>query len=447
MIGEEPERARATKIDLRIHMRAICAYACGMRMRSATLGQWALGILVGLMLTLPAVTARATGMMGHIYVSEQALEYVTTAELETLLRERKDLWENGSFFPDSGYAASDPYGEMAHWSQFVEGYISWIRANYDAPYTSGPAADHVAVLMGAASHGMVDQTFDILFWDKVDVVDGDAEELDTGIDAWLVADKNRHADDAVYVDTKVLSQIFQDSFSHQVSAQTINDGMETAMQGQRAVELVLAPGDKFAELMPWGRDHYLDGEAAGSYPFSAPLIARYWENIYRRLQGDYSLDGLVLGVHPRPFERLSVDSSSLDSYLTLFVGHGVDRDSITAESVRIEDADAKVIATQIRVRGDQWAGTIQLKPEQDWAYKTPYTLIVDKLVTLNGKTLSTPYRYDFETQCASGDSSCDPPIPGDPTLPMGCSLSDGAPTTMLPFAGLLLLIAVALLRR
>jgi len=386
-------------------------------------------------------------MMGHIYVSEQAIDHVTTAELKALLVQRKDLWENGSFMPDSGYAAGDAYGEMAHWSQFVEGYISWIRANYDAPYTSGPAADHVAVLMGAASHGMVDQTFDILFWDKVDKVDGDAEELDTGIDAWLVADKNRKADDAVYLDTKVLSQIFQDSFSHQVSAQTINDGMETAMQGQRAVELVLAPGDKFAELMPWGRDHYLDNEAAGSYPFSAPLIARYWENIYRRLHGDYSLDGLVLGVHPRPFERLSIDSSSLDSYVTLFVGHGIDPASITADNVRIEDADAKVIATQIRVRGDKWAGTIQLKPEQDWAYKTRYTLILDELVTLNGKTLSTPYRYDFETQCEPGDSSCDPPQPGDPSLPMGCSSSARAPTSMWPLAGLLLVVAVVSLRR
>ena len=93
-------------------------------MRSAKLGQWALWVLVGLMLTLPAVTARGTGMMGHIYVSEQALDHVTIGELETLLRERKDLWENGSFLPDSGYAASNPYGEMAHWSQFVEGYIS-----------------------------------------------------------------------------------------------------------------------------------------------------------------------------------------------------------------------------------------------------------------------------------------------------------------------------------
>ncbi|MBW2458550.1 MAG: hypothetical protein JRI68_28890 [Deltaproteobacteria bacterium] len=391
------------------------------------------GSALALVLVTSAAPAAATGMIGHIYVSELALERLPAGELRSVLEERQSLWENGSFFPDSGYAAGDPYGELAHWAEFVEAYLQWIRSNHTPPYTTGGAADHVAVLMGAASHGMVDQTFDILFWDRVAAVDGDASELDTGMDAWLVADRDRHAAEGVHIDAVALAELFGTHLDHVVTPTTIAEGMDTAIMGQKVVELMLAPGDKFRDDMPWGAGSYLDPEVPGSYPWSAEVVWRYWQNLWRRLHGDLDLAESVIGTHPSSAgPRLAVNHESLDSYVTVFVGHGIDRDSIDAQTVRVEEADGQVVPTQIRLRGDRWAGTIQLQPMGDWAYETTYSLIVEQVVTLNGEPLTSPFRLDFRTECAPGnEAACSPPDPAPPTAvgegSEGCQMATSAP--------------------
>jgi len=393
-------------------------------------------------------TAEATGMIGHIYVSEKALEQLPAGELKSLLEPRTAYWENGSFLPDSGYAAEDAYGEMAHWAQFVEAYIQWIQAHYEPPYTSGEAANHVAVLMGAASHSMVDQVFDILFWDKVAVMDGSAEDLDTGIDAWIVGDLDRRAADQVVIDPAALADIFSTYFDYEVSPDTIAGGMETAIQGQQVVELVLAPGDLFREDMPWAYAHYLDPKVPGSYPWGAEVIWRYWQNLWRRLGGDHGLDEAIIGTHPREGERIAVGHDSLDSYVTFFVGHGMTPESITEQSAWIENADEQVVPTALRVRGDDWIGTIQLRPLQDWDYETTYTMVLDGLQSLYGEQLDEPYRLEFATECAPGnEAACAEPTPVAPAAvdDEGCGFT--APPARGGSPGLWLLAIVVLAAR
>jgi hypothetical protein len=386
-----------------------------------------------LMATTGAEPATATGMIGHIYVTEVALEGLPAGELKSLLEERPGQWESGSFFPDSGYAADDPYGEIAHWSEFVEAYLQWIVSTYAPPFTAGPAADHVAVLMGAASHGMVDQTFDILFWDRVAAIDGDASELDTGIDAWLVADRDRHAAEGNHVDAVVLADLFAADLSHIVPVTTIADGMDTAIMGQKAVELLLAPGDKFRATMPWGAASYLEPDVPGSYPFSAAVVARYWQNLWRRLHGDLDLGEIIIGTHPSTAgPRLASAQGSLDSFVTVFVGHGIDRASVDGQTVRLETMDGWVVPSDIRLRGDTWAGTIQLQPTEDLAYETAYRLIVEQLVTLNGESMTTPFQLELTTDCAPGnEAACAEPEPTAPEVAGeasgGCRLA--APAT------------------
>ncbi|MEZ4231531.1 MAG: Ig-like domain-containing protein [Polyangiaceae bacterium] len=372
-------------------------------------------LLVGLCLPRPAL---ANGMLGHMYTSELAISHVQTPELKQLLLDHPDEYLNGSFLPDSGYAAGDGYGEIAHWSGFVQGYLTWIQQSYSPPYDQGPAAAHVAVLLGAASHGMADESFDILLYDKSVLVDGDPKELDTGTDVWLVNDRTIDYDPPVVLDAEALSEVFANFTNHQVAPQVILDGMSKAKSAHSLVKNVLAPGhQRFREQYPWASKAYLDPSVPGSYPYNARVIANYWEQIWRRLDSNVSVDSsLVAGIDPAPSgaasERyLALDHTSIDGWITLFTGHGLEGSSLDSDSVQLLDPDGNSIPYTLRLRGDAWAHTIQLEPDADLQPKVVYRVkVTPAATTLNGEHLAEDYVAEVKTACAPGDEASCPEL-------------------------------------
>jgi MYXO-CTERM domain-containing protein len=366
-------------------------------------------LAAGAVLSAPTA-AQATGMQGHMYITELAVGQLPSGELKALLDARRTHYLNGAFFPDSGYAANDPYGEIAHWEQFVEAYLQWIRATYAPPYDQGEAADHVAVMMGAAAHGMEDQVYDILFFDKVGVVDGSTDELDTGTETFLVNDLDRRENPEVVLDAEAIAGVFRQELEPGLSGATIQDGMAIAKQALGLVILVLSKSNEgFLADYPWAAAHYLDPAVPGSYPNVAPAVAGYMQNLWRRLNGDEAMDAAIIASSPAPGGvGVAVDHTSLDSYVTFFSGHGLARESITEESVFVTDAAGAVVPCEIRLRGDAWANTVQLKPLADWDHHATYTLHVTSDVrSLHDRSLPAEHTQVFTTACAPGDeASC-----------------------------------------
>lgn len=390
------------------------------------------GLLVALSFT---PSAHANGMLGHMYTSEQAISHVVTPELRQLLLDRPNQYLNGSFLPDSGYAAGDGYGEIAHWSGFIQGYITWIQQNFSPPYTQGAAADHVAVLLGAASHGLADEAFDILLYDQSVQRDGDPVELDTGTDVWLVNDRVIDYDPPVVVDAPALSEVFANFTDHQVAPELILEGMSKAKSAHSIVRNVLAAGhQRFRDQYPWASRAYLDPSVPGSYPFNARVVAGYWEQIWRRLNADQSVDsGLIVGMDPapagHPAERyLKLDHSSLGGWITLFTGHGMDRESLTAESVQLLDPSGNLVPSSLRLRGDTWVHTIQLKPDVDPEPQAIYQVRVSSAAkTLNGSQLAQDFIAEVKTDCAEDDPApCAKPVGAGGAAGAG-SASGGSP--------------------
>ncbi|MCA9642865.1 MAG: hypothetical protein KC492_19345, partial [Myxococcales bacterium] len=375
--------------------------------------------LATLTLTLAvAPEASANGMLGHMYTSELAISHVQTPELKQLLLDHPDQYLNGSFLPDSGYAAGDGYGEIAHWSGFVQGYLTWIQQTYSPPYDQGPAAEHVAVLLGAASHGMADESFDILLYDRAALLDGDTNELDTGTDVWLVNDRAITYDPPLVIDADALSQVFGNFTNHQVEPQVIVDGMTKAKSAHALVKTVLAPGHQsFRDKYPWASKAYLNPAVPGSYPYNARVIANYWEQIWRRLNSNVSVDAsLFVGIDPAPdgadAERyLALDHTSIDGWITLFSGHGLEGSSLDSNSIQLLDPSGNVVPYTLRVRGDAWAHTIQLKPDADVAPKVTYRVkVTPAATTLNGEHLAADYTAEVKTACAEGDEASCPEL-------------------------------------
>lgn len=365
-----------------------------------------------------APAAAANGMLGHMYTSELAISHVKTTELKQLLLDHPDQYLNGSFLPDSGYAAGDGYGEIAHWSGFVQGYLTWIQQTYSPPYDQGAAAEHVAVLLGAASHGMADESFDILLYDKAALLDGDTNELDTGTDVWLVNDRTITYDPPVVVDADALSQVFGNFTNHQVEPQVILDGMSKAKSAHVLVQKLLKPGhQRYRDQYPWASKAYLDPSVPGSYPFNARLIANYWEQIWRRLNSNVSVDdSMIVGIDPAPAgadaERyLALDHTSIDGWITLFSGHGLEGSSLNSNSVQLLDPSGNAVGYSLRVRGDAWAHTIQLKPDANVAPKVVYRVkITPAATTLNGEHLPSDFMAEVKTACAPGDEASCPEL-------------------------------------
>jgi hypothetical protein len=350
---------------------------------------------------LPA-SAAATGMQGHIWSSHCALETLSDARLRPLLEKERTRLDNGSFFPDSGYAAKHEYGETAHWEKFIDGYIKWLRAKYPDPVTEAP--QHVAFLMGAASHGLVDQTFDILFMDRQREISGEVEDLDTSMDIFLAV-KRKFVPDFAY-DANELVDVFGKNVGLTVPAGEIKEGMDLARVGMGFVTEILYKDEaKRAAQYPWAHANYQDVRVPGSYPWGGLAVAKYWQVMLRRLDGNTSADDIVVGSDPPH----GVSAGKLDSYATLFVGYGLKRPSITASSFYVTDASG-VVPTDIRIRGDEYATTLQLQPKSDWKTDTQYTLVLDTTVeTIDGTRPSKKFELPFKvTPLATGAAPASP---------------------------------------
>ena len=123
-------------------------------------------------------------------------------ELKQLLNNNRNVVLWASWYPDSGYAGSNEYGEYSHWTPFLDGYIDYIKNETGSGHSDYEKL--VAHALGTAAHGIQDQVFDHLFLQKTAEEDGTGQsELDFGLDLVCMWDYGRHSlkiPDQVFVD-------------------------------------------------------------------------------------------------------------------------------------------------------------------------------------------------------------------------------------------------------
>jgi hypothetical protein len=375
-----------------------------------------------------APRAAATGMQGHVYMAECAAEQLPQGRLRSILEAHRSRLVNGGFFPDSGYATADhDQGEIAHWEQFVEGYVQVIRERYQAPYDDPEAAAHVAFLMGLAAHGITDSTFDSLLFARAEQVDhGNMDDFDMTMDALLVRDLPHHFLPELDFDADTLSEVFTTKIPHDVTPKEVSDAMATARAGIGAVTGFLSlDAGNLGKQFPWAAVSYLDPRVPGGYAFGSRVVRRYYEEILRRIDGDTSADGVLIGSYPgEGYPLTTLDRTRVDGRIVLFFGHGLDRSSIDETSVVVLGPGDAVVPAQVSTyRGDRWANVLLVEPLQDWLPSTSYRVIVKSgITTLYGTRPSADIEVTFET-CAPA-TGLDCAMPERPPSP--CPLADAA---------------------
>lgn len=423
----------------------------------------AIAIAAGIALAPRA--AAANGGNSHTWITFHAIEHLPDGELKRLLSrpEIRTMLVNGAVFPDGGYVVDDDYGEMSHWEPFVEAYIRWIRDSQDHPYTRGEASEHVAFLMGLASHGMADQVFDSTFMDAARIYDaaGWSEELldsfDTATDVLLVADTGvNYLDTLPWVPADDLSALYLDAFGYEVSANVLDSTQELLHRFvlNYAVSSAADPADvqRYTDQYPWAAEHLMEAAEVGSPPCEGEVVADYFLALWDRLHEVSGPQNHVIATYPRDgSDGHPTDYSMVEAQVVVVFGSGIFEDQLPGHFT-ITDSTGKSYELGI---GTQWgadeANLVKLRPLEDWAQDETFTVtVLPGLVTNDGQAIDE-WSFTFSTGGGGSDDPTSDPTPhvGEPDVGeapgAGCCSTSGSAGSI--GLGLLALVIVVGFRR
>jgi hypothetical protein len=336
-----------------------------------------LALAAGLLLT--PTPALANGQSTHLWISHEAVEHLPDGPLRALLEAHPLMVDNGTMFPDGGYPLDDPYAELAHWEPFQVAYMQWIMSEYAYPY-EGDAAEHAAFMLGMNSHGMADQVFDALYMERTEIYDGDKNDLDTQSDIVMMAlvggGFEPPEDWAPY---DLFEELYPAAVGYEVEKAKMQTGQSLLRVAILAVASSASNPEDVAEaeaLYPWGNSHLLDEEVPGSPPCEGEAIARYWQSqwelmngreLYRPILTTWPVDG---GANHQ------VDASSIESWVSMAFARGLDSAEIDVEDFEIRSEEGVLLPFDVNVFYGQDSHVVHLKPTENFAVDTIYTVTV-----------------------------------------------------------------------
>lgn len=361
------------------------------------------------------------GINGHVHVTGWAIERLPPGELADLFAEQ-EAFEAALFaasFPDSGYAISDPYGEMAHWPPFFEAHLRQVRADVGPPFDTPEKRRKAAFAIGLGCHGLQDEIFDSVFLWHIAEHDGQAQEqADSGTDAMLFTDGYLRWKPAKWAPVDDLIASFA-AEGHAVDAETIEAGMTRVKAIVIDAFGGIAPvfDRQYRPLLPWTAEHYVDPAVPGSIAAEIPATRAFIEAVWARLHGRFPAAGFVAHPYPDGRRRLrSVDPATTSSWVTLVLGIGARVGSVTPDRITFEGPDGPVAYDLRHTRWggapDDWTRIVQLRPRVELALDAEYTVdIAPGIELIDGSVLADGWRYSFRTACGEGDDC--PPEPAD----------------------------------
>jgi hypothetical protein len=374
---------------------------------------------------LLAAPAFGNGLTAHQWVTLQAIERLPEGELRDLV-ERDDVRAallTGNCFPDGGYAVGHAYGEAGHWEPFQIAYLNWIRETYGDDF-AGEGALHTAFVLGAASHGMSDQTYDGTYYEEAlgnDPAESFAEgSWDQATDIVLVSEIGPGETPDPWLPTDQIVPLMA-SIGVDVDAGTLEDGTQLAQAAIDFVGIVAqdeATVDEYRAQFPWATAHLLDEERVCNPVCGAGLVALYWQALWERLEGGDAWR--VLATMPSD-GAMGVATSGFDARLHLLLSRGLATGSVNVTSVTVVDADGNVEPVEVDLYYGQDSHLVNVIPTYGWAADTDYVVTLEPgLASSDGEMIWTdPYTFSFSTR-APPEEEVEPTESPEPPAKGGC---------------------------
>ncbi len=390
-----------------------------------------------LAVTLAPSALHANGSYSHVHISQLAVEKLPPGALRTLLEDPVSVptLEAGSMFPDGGYAVGDDYGENAHWSPFLNAYITYLRNKYAGDYSSTAAKEEVAFLMGIASHGIADQTYDTTILARAFEVDGDPGSVDQEADYFIIVDQNVLIDTQAWAPYSDLVTVFFDGIGYSVSEATMIAGT-TALEAAIALQKATALQQYHAawQHYPWLGTHVYNEEAPGSLPHLAELVQRHWQVVWQRLQfnDDFDQDA-VIGFVPEQWQDVfpaDTSGGAANFRIGVLFGYGVSRAQAAPFIDLLDESSNSVpFSLQTPYNGDirNYMWLVPTSPLQD---DHEYRVVISAgIENRNGSATTVDHTLTFRTRCATPGPGCadvpPPLVTGETPFTSECGVADG----------------------
>ncbi len=330
------------------------------------------------------------GQSSHLWISKQAIELLPQGELYDLLSnpDYEKQWRNGTMFPDGGYAIGDNYGEIAHWEPFQRAYLEWIQSTHSYPW-SVEAKEHIAFLMGLASHGLADQSYDAMYFRRAYVYDADgmwSESFDTATDVAFVAQTEVQPTSDVWVPYTDLLPIFE-AQGHIVSQDTISQGqsrLNVAVYwvGSTASQPDLV--DEYTAQFPWGTTNQLNLDVPGNPTMESQIVAAYWQTVWDQLMERSANVGLLFTHPPSNGYEHPKGRENIESGLAFGLSVGIDERGVLPEHIQVLNPQGDAHPIVVEIFYGQDSHIVNIDPLEDWSDGEHRVIISPELPLNNG---------------------------------------------------------------
>ena len=351
--------------------------------------------------------AFANGQSTHLWISTQAIEALPDSELRALLTDPtfEQYWKNGTMFPDGGYAIGDDYGEIAHWEPFHIEYMNWIITEFstsDSTLWSIEAKKHIAFLMGLASHGLADQSFDAMYFRRAYVYDADGmwnESLDTATDIAFIAQTGAQevVDHWLPYDGLLSAYIGQ---GYAVDAATLDAGqarLRVAVYWVGGMASQPEQVSSFNAQFPWATSHLFDQEVPGNPSMEAEIVAAYWQILWKKLHQTSNIEPLLYvqpedGSAGHPQAKDDIEAS-----ISFALSTGIDTTLLQPEHIWVANSLGEPHPIGIQVFYGMNSHIVNVTPLEDWDADIYTVHVAQGLPFINGENLEESLQWTFST--------------------------------------------------
>ncbi len=374
--------------------------------------------LLALLSLLPA-TAAANGNVSHQWISKRATERVPAAgSLAALVGDpslRQALF-TGTMFPDWGYtpgATADERdaGEASHWEPVQDAYRRWIVEHYAPPW-SDEARLHLAFYLGMTSHGIADQSYDAMFFERsrfYEAKDHSAFDTDTDV-LWAGATGPGEVPTA-WIPTDPLLELFASIVGKTINPSSLKQ--KVGLVGFAILAVSTGAGDP-AELadaaaaFPWAAEHDEDLTTPGNPPAEAEIARRYWQSNWALLHGDPPPRPVLWTFPADGGAEHATQAASIESWISIVFARALDEQALAAAQVHVVDSMGVEAPIALDLFYGNGSHVLHLKPTSDLLDDEVYVVTVDPGVqTIHGESLAG-WSFTFSTGLEGP-----PPVQGD----------------------------------
>ena len=394
--------------------------------------------LTGLCLIATASTpAHANGNHTHIGITLHAITHLPPGPLKQLLSDpaMRKMLIGGTIFPDGGYAVGHGYGEAAHWEPLQRALATRIREVCPQMPGDTGCKQRLAFLLGMASHGMADQTFDGLFMfaakvhDKKGWSSGTFDSLDSMSDVMWAARHGAADSPELWLPLDDLLAAFA-AQGISVEGETLNDGQFLLLNAVLAYVRNAAKDPvkvKAAEARyPWSSSHLDDPHTAGSPFCEGRIVAAYWRSLWAEwVEGRAPTLEVVATVPSHNGAGIAADHTSPDAVAAVVFSRGLDDGSKQPDKVTVQTADGTTLAVKLDIFYGNSAHMLRLTPKQDWptGQRIDVRVAPGAVRSVDGVDFTQDVVFSFT---AGADNATEPgaPPPGWPLADAGSLEAD-----------------------